>query len=502
MKAFIMTRVSSEKQEDGYSLEAQREKLLEYCERRELDVVKISELVESSTRGDRKEFVAMLDQIRRAKEKIALVCTKTDRLQRGYTHLPILKELMLQDKLEIHLAFEGKILNKDSKSSDWLMFNITTAVAEDFTNKISENVKQSNERKIAIGEWCGAAPLGYRNIRTEENKSDIIPDPERDFILRRMFEEFSLGSDTLGSITRKSKEWGLVSKKGRYLDVSTVYQIFDNPFYYGEMRVKGNIYPHKYPPLVSREVWEKCQTTLHHKAKWFKYASRPNVFRGILKCAKCGNAMSPSTAKGHVYLCCSSYARKHQGRYCGNPFVREDAILDQLADEVFSKFRLPEEGRDKLLALVNESLNAETGFMLREVGVLRNQDDDLRRRISTLLDLLTDGSITRDEYAGKKRELEGKRRDIETRLNSFAKADDRFILTMESLIFLASNAAGLFRGLNLEEKHALIKLVVSNLVVEDKKARYCLASPFDLLAGLGENRKWLGWQDSNLRPID
>ena len=56
MKAIILARVSTKEQEEGYSIAAQRQRLVEYCARKSLHVIKTFELVESSTRGERKEF--------------------------------------------------------------------------------------------------------------------------------------------------------------------------------------------------------------------------------------------------------------------------------------------------------------------------------------------------------------------------------------------------------------------------------------------------------------
>ena len=59
MKAVILTRVSTKMQEERLSLRAQSKRLEEYAERRELDVIKRFEIIESSTRGERKRFMAL-----------------------------------------------------------------------------------------------------------------------------------------------------------------------------------------------------------------------------------------------------------------------------------------------------------------------------------------------------------------------------------------------------------------------------------------------------------
>ena len=61
MKAIILARVSTKEQEEGHSIAAQRQRLVDYCARKGLEVIRTFEIVESSTRGERKEFTAMLD---------------------------------------------------------------------------------------------------------------------------------------------------------------------------------------------------------------------------------------------------------------------------------------------------------------------------------------------------------------------------------------------------------------------------------------------------------
>ena len=48
--AFLICRISSEKQKDGYSLSAQRKRGLEYVERVGLNLVKMSEFIETASK--------------------------------------------------------------------------------------------------------------------------------------------------------------------------------------------------------------------------------------------------------------------------------------------------------------------------------------------------------------------------------------------------------------------------------------------------------------------
>jgi DNA invertase Pin-like site-specific DNA recombinase len=71
MKAIILARVSTKEQEDGHSIAAQRQRLVDYCARKGLKVIKTYELVESSTRGERKELAAILAFAQAQNETVA-----------------------------------------------------------------------------------------------------------------------------------------------------------------------------------------------------------------------------------------------------------------------------------------------------------------------------------------------------------------------------------------------------------------------------------------------
>jgi len=60
MKAIILTRVSTKMQEEGLILLAQNNRLQDYADRKELEVIKTFEIIESSTRGECKQFMEMI----------------------------------------------------------------------------------------------------------------------------------------------------------------------------------------------------------------------------------------------------------------------------------------------------------------------------------------------------------------------------------------------------------------------------------------------------------
>src|SRR5438067_1089215 len=94
MKAIILARVSTKEQEEGLSIAAQRQRLVDYCIRKDLKVIKTFELVESSTRGERKEFAGMLRFVQAQNETVAIIADAVDRFQRSFKETVLIDELI------------------------------------------------------------------------------------------------------------------------------------------------------------------------------------------------------------------------------------------------------------------------------------------------------------------------------------------------------------------------------------------------------------------------
>ncbi|MCP3659258.1 MAG: recombinase family protein [Bacteroidetes bacterium] len=188
MKAVILARVSSKEQEEGKSIKAQIENAENYCERKNLEVLKIYEIVESSTRGDRKKFNEMLDFVKKHKEKLALVADAVDRIQRGFKESIVFDELIRKEVIELHFIRENMILNENANSSDIMRWDFSVMGAKTYILNLRDKTKRSILYKLNHGECIGKAPLGYKNIRNAENKADVIIDEEKAHFMKMAFE--------------------------------------------------------------------------------------------------------------------------------------------------------------------------------------------------------------------------------------------------------------------------------------------------------------------------
>ena len=88
--------------------------------------------------------------------------------------------------------------------------------------RISGSVKRSIRLKLEKGEYVSKAPIGYKNVRRENGKANIIIDAEKAPIIRGIFDAYSLGTTSIAKLAKETK-----------LPAGRLSRILQNPFYYG-----------------------------------------------------------------------------------------------------------------------------------------------------------------------------------------------------------------------------------------------------------------------------
>ena len=495
-KAVIFVRVSSREQKEGYSIDAQLTRLRTYCERKNLEVIKEFIIVESSTRGEREKFYEMINFIKKQKEPISLVCDKVDRLQRSFKEMPIIDDLRRKGKLILHFHVEGQILDANSNSSQIMAYQMYIMMAESYTNSISDNVRRSFERMRQEGKITGTAPIGYLNKNDARGKTDIILDPDRAFLVKRIFEEYATGLYSMQEIRKKTIEWGLKNKtkSDTYLSVSQIEKILKNPFYYGVARYKGQEYKHIYPRLIEKELFEKCDDVRNGRHRNRSNTTKTEfIFKGIIKCKNCGCTVTPELKKGkYVYL------RPNSKDGCTCKQINETVALREV-EKVLNSMVIPENILEQLKTTLKNAIEAKSDYSQAYMDKLVNDMESINKKSDRILNLYIDESITKDEYNKKKEELSILKDNIQSQITKLNEADDNFEITVEYLLDVASRSYSLFKSSGIDTKRKILKLVFPNFYLDGQNLSYDIRKPFDLfIKGLNHPIN-LGRKDSNLR---
>ena len=495
-KAVILVRVSVSEQEEGYSIEAQLTRLHKYCERRGLEIIKEFIIVESSTRGERENFYEMIDYIKKQKFLINLICDKVDRLQRSFREMPIIDDLRRKGKLILHFNVEGQVLDANSNSSQLMVYHMYIMMAESYTNSISDNVKRSFEKMRQEGKITGTAPIGYLNQNNGRGKAEIILDPDRAFLIKRIFEEYSTGLYSLKEIRKKTIEWNLKNKtkSNTYLSVSQIDKLLKNKFYYGIATYKNQEYRHIYPTIIDKDLYDKCDDVRNGRHRNRSNTTKTDfIFKGMIKCKNCGCTVTPELKKGkYVYL------RPNSKNGCTCKQINETVALKEV-ENVLNSMVFPSELLENLKLMLKNTIESKNEYSISFINKLTTDLNAIERKSDRLLNLFIDESITKSDYDKKKQELAVERDNIQSQIIKLNDANDDFEITVEYLLDIASRSYSLFKSSGIETKRKILKLVFPNFYLDGQNLSYNIRKPFDLFIKGSNHSINLGWKDSNLR---
>jgi len=457
MKAIILARVSTEEQKEaGNSLPAQTHRLEAYCKRKEFDIVKRFSFDESAYKVKRDEFDKILEYLETNKDKVAVCFDKVDRLSRNVfdKRVGILYEKAVADEIELHFVSENQVIGPSMSAVEKFQFGMSLGLAKYYSDAISDNVKRAFEQK------------------------HIVFDPNAFHLIRKIFELYATGNHSTITLRTEMAKLGLTASSGLPLALSMVDHILNNPFYYGQMRSKGKLYPHKYQPLISKDLFDQCQRIRKGWGKKpFQYAAKPYIFRGLLRCARCGCAMSPETAKGKfIYYSCTN-AKK---ALCDiKVYVPEKDLLKPIYGYLQAFSDMPQEKIDEVVEGLKKTNAAENEYHGNAIDGLQSEYNAMQAKINRLMDLLLDESITKTDYDKKLKELKEKQYDLNIRLDDHTKADESYHITAATVLNLAKNALEIFESSEVDEKRALLNYLLQNSTVDGKKPLFTLRKPFD-----------------------
>ncbi len=506
MKAVIFARVSTQEQEqDGHSIDAQINKLRDYCSRHALEIIKEFEVVESSTRGERPEFYKMIDFVKRQKSTIALVCDKVDRLQRGFTELPILDKLRRENKVSLHFLDIGKI-DSEANSQQISFYQMSVVMANAYTNAISDNVKRSVMHKLNNGECIQRAPVGYLNVKDDNGKSLVIVDKSRAFLVQEMFNKYATGTVSLNDLADFAKEKGLTNtfgKGGKPLAKNVIATLLKNPFYYGEMYVKkyDKFFPHKYEPLISKTLFDECQRMTQIRAQATNRSKalttkKEFVFKGLIKCAVTGRMVSADRKEDKVnkntYLITWDPENAHKKIY-----IPENLILSEVT-RIFESISVPHDVLEKVTERLQQSHEAEKEYHANKIIQLRKDEESIKAKINRLLEVYLENGVTEQVYTETNQRFNKQLAEVHVDIESHEEADTNFKQTLVTAFKLANKASQLFESSKTHEKRELVNFLFSNLALRGRKLEYTLRKPFDAMVNLRRCSSWLPEQDSNL----
>lgn len=412
MKVGIYVRVSTQEQsQEGFSIPAQRERLLAFCQSQGWDVVE--EYIEegwSAKTIDRPQMQRMLSDVEEGKIELLLVY-RLDRLTRSVLDLYTLLQTFEKHKVSFRSATE---VYDTSTAMGRLFITLVAALAQWERENLGERVKFGMEQMVNQGKRPGApAPYGYQrdddgNLHIDEKEANTV---------RQVFDWFVSGHG-LETILSRLHEQNTPSPSGnKGWHINYVRYMLRNPVYIGKIRWGDAIGQGSHEPIIDEVTFKRAQEIIEERKT---APPSENVGRypltGVLRCGKCGSKMSGKIFNRNkkyetVYYRC--LGKVNQG-ICDMQYVRQDYIETALVEYVEYIMNDKEEFKKQLDAQAIPVESPEKDMIKR----YKRELEDITKQKQRWYDLFNDPNnpIPKEDLFSQIRLLNEKEKEVHNHL--------------------------------------------------------------------------------------
>ncbi|MFH2068277.1 MAG: recombinase family protein [Candidatus Omnitrophota bacterium] len=416
MKGIIYTRVSSDEQIKGTSLEFQEELCRKYCEQKSIEIVAVfreeGETAKDLSLNNRKKFLEALEFCRKNKNHIqAFIVLRVDRFARNTEDHFAVRKILMNYGTMLHSVTEP-IGNKPAEK----FIETVLAGASEYDNAIrKQRCTDGMLARINQGIYPWKPPMGYKCSHFKkrgEKKNEPDPPDEQIFpLIQRALREYAKGLHSQVELARLLDEWGLSAVRGRKTTRQTADFILGKylKFYTGIIinPWTGEEKEGLHKPMITKEEMYQIQLVRSGKRKHLMKRQRYNPdfpLRRTIICASCGRPLTGSSPRGHggryFYYHCLNKECPVYGKSMAKDTLEAkfSSYLEGITpkERFFFYFKevVLEFWKKKEKAMKSKGLKYE-----KRLVVLQEK----RKRI---FDMREEGSYTKDEFVERKQEVE------------------------------------------------------------------------------------------------
>ena len=383
VKYCLYARKSTESEErQVLSIESQVKEMLQLAERENLEVVIMKRESHSAKEtGQRPIFNEIIEEIKMGKYN-GILTWAPDRISRNAGDLGRIVDLMDAGAL-LDIRTFGQRFGNNPNEKFLLMILGSQAKLENDNRGV--NVKRGLRARVEMGLWPGVAPVGYLNQKQMDKKCQVIIDPLRALIVKKIYEK--MGHEKWSG--RKIYHWlkfelNFKTIGNHNLALGNIFRVLQNPFYYGVFeypKKSGQWYQGKHEPIVTKELFDLAQKQL--KRDNIVRTSHEFAFTKLMVCGLCGSMISAEekykqlkdgTTVKYIYYGCG----RSKDRNCKNHYLREEELVEQLI-KVFNQIEVNDFG---IQAKFEEELKRFNKFQRGVLGIsnpkANHQDVDMK----------------------------------------------------------------------------------------------------------------------------
>lgn len=489
-KAAIYCRVSTPGQEqEGISLQTQKEKCLEKAGELGLEVPNNFLITEQASGADRdRPGITKLKKLIRSGEIEAVICYAPDRLYRDAIGLMLFTEEAKDAGVSV-IFLQGP---SGDTPEDRLLQYILGYVGEKERQLIKERTRRAKEAWARAGRMpngCGVGIYGY-DYNPETKRREINPAEAQ--VVRQMFELAASGW-SYHRIARWLNDQGIPSKKGKRWTDLTVRHVLLNPAYMGKTywgreitrkvtgnrRIRKKRDPQEWvliegytPPIVSESLWKQAHFMVTKPKPQSGKPLAEYLLTGFMVCAECNGPFIGARhgEKYRYYRCSNSVPRAGNPAKCSQTRrIRADEaekLVWEVVEQVLTK---PELITEKLK---NDYESAIEDYLI-EKSRLSKQLADVKKQEAKIIEAFTLGfsrdlveqqaALIRQKRVALERELQ----EIENRIESAKQVRQ----AQEQAIEIAAKLKDSLHQASFDDKRRILTALQIKIIASPEELR-------------------------------
>ena len=373
--AIVYTRVSSKEQADhNLSLDVQRKAIEDYAQRNNLAIIGyFGGTYESAKTDGRKEFMRMLEFVKKHKGKVSHVLVYTlDRFSRtGGAAIKLAEDLRDRYGVTVFAVTQPA----DTSNPSGVLQQSIHFIFSQYDNQLrKQRAMAGMKEKFDKGIWVSKPPQGYDIVRTNGQQKIVVNEVGKK--LRKAFIWKSEGMKN-EEIILKLKAMGVKMYKQQ------LTKIFKRPFYCGIINhglLEGKIVEGEHERMVSPEIFLKVNN-IHTGSVGYGVPHKKEDSALPLKVfIKCDTCHQPFTgyvvkAKGLWYYKCRT-----DGCKCNKSAKRMHELFEGLLNRYCVQEELLESFKSVLITEYNEMNKGN----LEQQDILTSQLKEIDKKIDSL----------------------------------------------------------------------------------------------------------------------
>ena len=456
MKAVIYARYSSDNQREE-SIEGQLRECLAFAERKGYTVIKtyVDRAITGKKAENRPEFQQMIADSAIGEFDVIIVW-KLDRFSRKKYDSVIYKYKLKKNGVSIISATEPI----DNSPEGRLMESIFEGFGEYYSDELAQKTGRGMTENAIKGTFNGGTiTYGY----TIDKDKHFHKDPATAPIVTEIFERYAEG-EPIRNIVDMLNSKGIKTNNGRKFTYHFINWLLKNRRYLGEYTFRDITNNEAIPPLVTAEIFEKCQkrlSTNKHKSASFRKVEEKYLLTGKVFCGYCGNTVSGISGTGkdnkryRYYQCMTSKTKK-----CHKKPIKKDLLENSVIRLIMQMFN-----NKSLIKRICDTCYSLQSTESTELTALKKQLKQNKKEINNIMKAIKAGLVTKSTKAELEHlEDEQERLEIEiTKEQIVRPIISREFIEAWIMAFAKSNLK------NQEQKQRLIDIFVNCVYVYDDK---------------------------------